>query len=237
MVIGTSRCAHVLRYLFCCRVRRAHFECSKYSTTADVSGEPVMRNARAKARRRIAACRHCWSGCSQAPRPGRLPAASTVTAQSPFPSSQRPLEAVRRPTLASGIRRTSAPVHPYRSMRARPKSRAGSRLESTVTASRGSEPRCRRLSVARGAAGVCVPGAVGLSGAAAAIAADVDPPAGQPGRQPGVLALLADRQRQLEVGHHHPRRAGGLVDDLTPTPPWPVTARWRRTAPGPRRSR
>jgi len=58
---------------------------SKYASTADVSGEPVMRNARANARRRIAACKHCWSGCNQAPRPGRLPAASTVTAQSPFP--------------------------------------------------------------------------------------------------------------------------------------------------------
>ena len=46
----------------------------RYSTTADVSGEPVMRNARAKARRRIAACRHRSSGCNQAPRPGRLPA-------------------------------------------------------------------------------------------------------------------------------------------------------------------
>ena len=49
-------------------------------TTADVSGEPVMRNARTNARRRSAASRHCWSECNQAPRPGRLPAASTVTA-------------------------------------------------------------------------------------------------------------------------------------------------------------
>lgn len=56
------------------------------STAADVSGEPVMRNARPKARRRIAARRQCWSGCSQAPRPGRLPAVSTVTANSPFPA-------------------------------------------------------------------------------------------------------------------------------------------------------
>ena len=59
---------------------------SKCSTTADVSGEPVMRNARANARRRIAACKHCWSGCNHAPRPGRLPALSTVTAHSPFPA-------------------------------------------------------------------------------------------------------------------------------------------------------
>jgi hypothetical protein len=59
---------------------------TKNSTTADVSGGPVMRNARVKARRRIAESRHCWSRCNHAPRPGRLPAESTVTTQSPFPS-------------------------------------------------------------------------------------------------------------------------------------------------------
>ena len=55
------------------------------STAAVVSGEPVMRNARPKARRRIAARKHSWLGCSQAPRPGRLVAVSTITAYSPFP--------------------------------------------------------------------------------------------------------------------------------------------------------
>src|SRR3954453_1741794 len=34
------------------------------------------------------------------------------------------------------------------------------------------------------------------------VGAYVDPPPGQPGRQPRVLALLADRQRQLVVGYH-----------------------------------
>lgn len=52
----------------------------KCSSTADVSGEPVMRSARAKARRRVAASRQRRSGCSQAPRPGWCPALSTVTA-------------------------------------------------------------------------------------------------------------------------------------------------------------
>lgn len=56
------------------------------STTADVSGEPVMRSALVKARRRIACCTHCGEGCSHAPRPGRLPAVSTITACLPFPS-------------------------------------------------------------------------------------------------------------------------------------------------------
>ncbi len=53
----------------------------------ETSGEPVIRNARTNARRRIAASRHCRSGCNHAPRPpGRLPAESTVTAQLPVPS-------------------------------------------------------------------------------------------------------------------------------------------------------
>src|SRR6478752_2856898 len=32
------------------------------------------------------------------------------------------------------------------------------------------------------------------------VRADVDPPAGETGREAGVLALLADRERELEVG-------------------------------------
>ena len=52
---------------------------STYSITADTSGVPAIRNARANARRRTACCAHFGVGCSHAPRPGRLPAASTVT--------------------------------------------------------------------------------------------------------------------------------------------------------------
>jgi hypothetical protein len=58
---------------------------STCSTTADASGAPVIRNARANARRRIASCAHFKVGCSHAPRPGRLPARSTVTTHLPFP--------------------------------------------------------------------------------------------------------------------------------------------------------
>jgi len=36
-----------------------------------------------------------------------------------------------------------------------------------------------------------------------ALALDVDPPAGEPGGQPGVLALLADGEGELEVRHDH----------------------------------
>ena len=58
---------------------------AKCPVTADTSGEPVMRNARPKARRRIAADRQRSSGCNQAPRPGSEPAVSTATADEPFP--------------------------------------------------------------------------------------------------------------------------------------------------------
>src|SRR5271156_979522 len=61
-------------------------ESSMCSITADVSGTPTMRNARAKARRRIASLTHCGTGCSHAPRPGSVPAGSTITAYSPFPT-------------------------------------------------------------------------------------------------------------------------------------------------------
>ena len=40
------------------------------------------------------------------------------------------------------------------------------------------------------------------------VGADVDAPAGQPGGEAGVLALLADRQRELEVGDDDPADAG-----------------------------
>src|SRR6266516_100492 len=45
-----------------------------------------------------------------------------------------------------------------------------------------------------------------------ALAADVNAPAGQAVGQAGILALLADRQRQLVVGHDHVRGLLGLVD-------------------------
>lgn len=76
----------VLMFFATCPVAGALEPASKLmcSTTADVSGEPVTRSAFAQARRRIACVVHSNTGCSHAPRPGRLPAASTITAQLPF---------------------------------------------------------------------------------------------------------------------------------------------------------
>ena len=44
------------------------------------------------------------------------------------------------------------------------------------------------------------------------VAADVDPPAGQPRGEPGVLALAADGQREHPLGHGHARDPVLLVD-------------------------
>src|SRR3954449_2101305 len=43
--------------------------------------------------------------------------------------------------------------------------------------------------------------------------ADVDAPAGQAGGEPRVLALAADRQAELVVGHDHGRLPVGVVDE------------------------
>ncbi len=73
-----------------------------YSITADRSGEPVMRNARPNARRRIAASRHCGVGCSHAPRPGSFLAGSTVTVLREFPApSTLPTATTRSSSTAS----------------------------------------------------------------------------------------------------------------------------------------
>ncbi len=74
-----------------------------------------------------------------------------------------------------------------------------------------SNGRCRDLSAGRLGSiprpAVLLPGLLGVR-------PDVDPPAGEAGGEAGVLALLADRQRQLVVRHGHPRGAGGHVHDL-----------------------
>ena len=69
--------------------------------------------------------------------------------------------------------------------------------------------RCRLAGLAArpSALGASAGGTGVLARRDASSGADVDPPAGQPGGEPGVLALLADRQRQLVVGHDDPGRA------------------------------
>ena len=183
----------------------------KCSTTAVVSGEPVMRSARTNARRRIAASRHCGSGCNQAPRPGSFLAESTVTAHSPFPSSTA---TTRSSSTASS--RFRQPTHVRtgpsggRRMRREPKSRAGSQLSlpsphrRKETALPGTS-RSHATGVAIHPTDLFLGGrcradlpvrnrTLGRLGLRRGITSNVDAPAGQPGREPGVLALLADRE-------------------------------------------
>lgn len=70
----------VLMFFATCSFSPGERACATCSTTAEVSGVPVMRNARPKACRRIAAVRQRLSECSQAPRPGCARAMSTETA-------------------------------------------------------------------------------------------------------------------------------------------------------------
>ncbi len=58
------------------------------------------------------------------------------------------------------------------------------------------------------------PGDGRLPGRLFGVRTDVDAPAGEPGGEAGVLALLADRERQLVVRHGHPGGPGGHVDHL-----------------------
>jgi hypothetical protein len=176
---------------------------SMCSTTADGSGEPVMRSALVKARRRIACCAHCGTGCSHAPRPGRLLPVSTITANSPFP--------VGTATTRSSSTANSRFRHPAHVRTGPPMCRCaraeGSRwitAQSSVTESMVRTTRgCAAMSRAPGLAvvGHSVGGAVfGLAlrippGTGGRIPADVDTPPGEPGGQPRVLALLADGQR------------------------------------------
>jgi hypothetical protein len=185
----------------------------KCSTTAVVSGEPVMRSARTNARRRIAASRHCGSGCNQAPRPGSFLAESTVTAHSPFPSSTA---TTRSSSTASS--RFRQPTHVRTGPIGAPIAEQASAAEvsrwitaeSTVTApakrngSTWDVPQSRH-GVAIHPTDLFLGGryradlpvrnrTLGRLGLRRGITSNVDAPAGQPGREPGVLALLADRE-------------------------------------------
>ena len=72
------------------------------------------------------------------------------------------------------------------------------------------------------------PSGAGLVG----VGPDVDPPAGQPGGEPGVLALLADGQRELVVGHDHLRHPGLGVHARSPGTPGPGDSAWATNSAG-----
>ena len=121
-----------------------------------------------------------------------------------------------RPAAASCLGRAAC---------AAPSARLGSvgrrRLRSTVAASAAAWPAASAAAaVGHGSASAlrrrhasaagCVHrlGLCGRTRRARLVAPDVDAPAGELGRQPGVLALAADRQREHPLGHRHGWRCG-----------------------------
>ena len=139
----------------------------------------------------------------------------------PRPRSRRPSSVAasawpRRVLGASAPRRRPA-RRPRRSASARPRPRRclGARLRlgalgagsaAASAAPRPRPPARRRVGLGRGIGGG------GLRLGDRDVAADVDPPAGQPGGEPGVLALAADRQREHPLGDGHVRDPVLLVD-------------------------
>ena len=196
VIVGSSRCAHVLPIPVSLAGQASVVNCS---TSADVSGEPVMRSARAKACRRIAAVRHRSTGCSQAPRPGWEPDVSALTAQSPFSVDTTTTRS--SPTANSRFRQ---PIHvrtgPPVGVSAAEFSRWITHHSTVTAAGFGTKPGPGAQLLRAGG----VPGWTGLRFRGGGVTADVDPPTGQPGGEPGVLPLLADGQRQLKIRHGHP---------------------------------
>src|SRR5215216_260394 len=159
--------------------------------------------ARLNPRRATAACQQSWVSCSQAPRPGSLVMGSGTSAP-PTLAKRRSCERgarSRHPThVRSGLADDVAVLVGQRLVRVEPAvARArqrGVRAAAPVPEDRGAAAAgLLLLAVARV---LLLAGELGLG-------ADVDAPAGQPGGEPRVLALAADRERELVVGHDHRR--------------------------------
>src|SRR5918998_1628303 len=158
--------------------------------------------ARWKPRRATAASQQSSRSCNQAPRPGASASGSGTT--SPFTVAKRRSSSrgARSPHPAQRRRGLCLPddvgVLALERLVALESAVAGAgqrgvRAAAPVAEDGGAAAADLLLLVA----------AVGLFLGELGLGADVDAPAGQPGGEPGVLALAADRQRQLVVGHDH----------------------------------
>jgi hypothetical protein len=141
MVIGTSRCAHVLCCLFSWRDGRRIRSLEETLCARPPLTFPVRRRC-AALERKLAAGLLRWRTVERDATTHPAPAEYLPDQRSRHVcrsrSTQPPLGAVRRPTLVFGIRRRSAPVLRYVDA-PRQKTRAGSRL--SLPASDGwSEP-------------------------------------------------------------------------------------------------
>src|SRR5918995_3636273 len=187
------------------------------------------RKARLTPRRATAASQHAVVGWSQAPRPGTLASGSGTTAPSTVAKRQsrstdsRPLQPTQRRTgegfapRANTLNGTwpSGPalrhdvgVFVLERLVAVETAVAGVRQggvgAATAVAEDGGTAAADLLLLVAG---------VGLLLGELGLGADVDAPAGEPGGEAGVLALAADRQRELVVGHDHRRLLVLVVDE------------------------
>src|SRR3954449_4874766 len=219
MLIGKySSSAHELLLQFRL-IDHGHFCCESeatYSSTAEVSSRPCARRARGNARRRSASSRHPVVGCRCAPRPGARPAGSGMTSR-PAPRSpattrsnsrfsarcRHPMHVRTLPrTVSEDMRRPTLSRLPWR----------------TVDQSTGCTAQ-RRTGRASGSVEWRGHGGPLVAPRRRLVRADVDAPAGEPCREPGVLAIHADGERELVVGNHHSCRAAREVDDLDAADP------------------
>src|SRR5829696_10022304 len=158
--------------------------------------------ARLNPRRPTAACQQSLLSCTQAPRPGSLVSGSGTSAPSTLAKRAREARGavaphpaqVRMPALGAddvgALARERLVGVEAAVARARQR-RVGA--AAAVAEDRGAAAAGLLLLVARV---LLLLGELGLG-------ADVDAPAGEAGREPRVLALAADRQRELVVGHDH----------------------------------
>lgn len=176
LIAGYSSGAHQLPTLFLGHGLHGPVCVAAISWPATSSSENRPRRARSHARRRRAFSRQSLLGCSHAPRPGIAARVSTTT-RSP------------RATRRTRFDLESRSWHPTQV-------RTGGTGAASSVASR---PPLRRTGIP-GLLRVVAHTVLLLGG----VRVDVDAPPGEAGRKASVLALLADRERQLVVGHHHP---------------------------------
>src|SRR5687767_2802936 len=159
------------------------------------------RKARWNPRRETAASQHAAVGCTHAPRPGAVAAGSGTTAPSTVAKRCSRSRGSRAPQPAQRLCGADdvGVLVLERLVAVEPAvarvGQGGVRAAPAVAEDRGAAAADLLLLVAR----------VGLLLGELGLGADVDAPAGQPRRQPGILTLAADRQRELVVGHDHRR--------------------------------
>ncbi len=204
----------------------------RYLSTAPVSAAPAR--ALPKARRLIANAKHFSLGCSHAPLPAIRRRSSTRTAEEPPPwatsrtSSDRepcfrhPMHVRTGPWPCSSSSATTcptcltllAPDGPLSCNAAEARQSARIPDVSPVPSSLAPRPRTPETRYAASAARNRRPeppvGAL-VDFRRSGVGDDIDPPTRQLCCEPGVLPLLADRQRKLVIGHHYAGRAGCLV--------------------------